>query len=270
MRLRQQDESTDVAHKWAEELRLELAQERALLAATHQQLAAIRTVLQSADGETLVDAALRVRALAETRLTDLAAEHRRVAELESGGHYHAMRCALDDNDRLESERDSALAALRAIVPAYRAVEMLLEMWAAPDKPHHRLRIAIDASRAALTPELLAVIEAACTDTSQTTTNHQPGDRMNTDKETWLVEQGLAGPLRVVTGRKAMIDMVSRITGHNIAKSPNPHNMEYRGGFWRGVSERPTAVRDEAFAHSAISPCWLARVTRVLGPDDTGY
>jgi hypothetical protein len=57
-------------------LRQQLEAAQREVAAAQQQLTAIRAALQSPDGETLVNAALRVRALAEQRLEDLAAEHR--------------------------------------------------------------------------------------------------------------------------------------------------------------------------------------------------
>lgn len=62
-----------------------LTETTSALTAAQQQLAAIRTALQSPDDETLVDAALRVRALAEQRLEDLAAERRNraVSEMEA-------------------------------------------------------------------------------------------------------------------------------------------------------------------------------------------
>jgi hypothetical protein len=94
--------------------------------------------------------------------------------------------------------------------------------------------------------------------------------MNTDKETWLVEEWLTKTVRVVTGRKAMIDKVSAITGQAIAKSQNPWNTKWNGAFWVGILERPTTVGDKAFAHGPEDSCFLAIVTRVLGPDDAGY
>lgn len=98
-RLRESDE----ASRWTartfqderDQLRrqLEAAQRECELAADEDteryrlraDLAAIRTALQSPDDETLVDAALRVRALAEQRLEDLAAERRNraVSEMEA-------------------------------------------------------------------------------------------------------------------------------------------------------------------------------------------
>jgi hypothetical protein len=82
--------------------------------------------------------------------------------------------------------------------------------------------------------------------------------MTTDKEMWLVQIGMAGPQRAITGRVEMIKHVSKLVGHNVAKEEKN---------WHGILERDLEVGHKLYAYGRTGNGWKVEIIRGLGPDE---
>ena len=81
-------------------------------------------------------------------------------------------------------------------------------------------------------------------------------KTSTDNEVWLVQIGLTGPQRAITGRKAMVDHVSELLKQSVVKEKS----------WHNVLEKDLEVGHKLFACGS-GDSWRVMVVRCLGPDE---